>query len=65
MTTKKDVVKAIKIARKRKKQIPLILKYESSDDCFANRKHPYWKNKKGNPYLPLNEDGSLKQAIIG
>jgi len=65
MTNEKDVVKAIKEARKQKSTIPLVLKDCKSNDCYANLSHPYWSGKQGNPYLPLNEDGTLKQAFIG
>jgi len=32
---------------------------------YANRDHPRFKNKKGNPYLPLDADGNLQHGFVG
>ena len=32
---------------------------------YANMNHPRFKGKKGNPYLPLDENGNLRQGVVG
>ena len=32
---------------------------------YANREHPKFKGKPGNPYIPLDKDGNMQQGIVG
>lgn len=32
---------------------------------YANRDHPRFKGKPGNPYIPLDEDGNMQHWIVG
>lgn len=36
-----------------------------SGDYYANTTHPYWSDKPGNPYLPLDENGNKRKGFIG
>lgn len=32
---------------------------------YANREHPYWSGKQGNPYIPLDINGNLQKGYVG
>ena len=32
---------------------------------YANRDHPRFKDKPGNPYIPLDKDGNMQHGIVG
>jgi len=32
---------------------------------FANRNHPYWNDKSGNPYIQLDSNGNMQKGYVG
>ena len=40
--------------------------HTTSDGCrYANMNHPRFKGKKGNPYMPLDENDNLRKGYVG
>jgi hypothetical protein len=37
----------------------------SSGYRYANMNHPRFRGKKGNPYLPLDENDNLRKGYVG
>lgn len=45
-------------------QEPLIVR-DHFGNLYANTDHPYWKDKPGNPYLPLDASGNMQRGYVG
>jgi len=53
-----------------KKAQDLIYEMESTTVDGSGRKypvrgHPRWDGQQGNPYLPLNDDGTMRKGYVG